>query len=212
MDRTDNTSYKTIGGRQQAVQDERLGANGLPDGSGTLELRSLADMGITSIDYNNNTYTKADGSKKAIQTVQLEAQAEGTRYTPVKGGIKIETGTGNPEIIITQVISEAATYDTQGFTLQTAGGRNQAGKEKYSQKRSGLCPYDNDIGVKKPENRGRLSKTDLQPRSERACARIRRHEKQIIQGKKWQCQRHMVIVRYLINSSVCHTFTFVGAK
>ncbi len=144
----DNTSYKTIGGRQQAVQNERVGANGQPDGSGTLELRSLAELGITSIDYNNNTFTKTDGSKRAIQTVQLEAQTEGTRYTPVKGGIKIETGTGNPEITITQVISEAATYDTQGFTLQTAGEATQAGKDDYSQKHSELSPYDSDIGVK----------------------------------------------------------------
>lgn len=90
--------------------------------------------------------------------------------------------------------------DGDNTSYKTIGGRNQAVQDErvgnYSQKRSGLCPYDGDNGVKnlkdlKPENQ-----IDQQPKPARACVGLGRRKNPILQRKKWQCHRHIVISRY----------------
>ena len=64
----------------------------------------------------------------------------------------------------------------------------------YSQNSSALCPYDGDIWLKKLENRKIEGRTGRKPETPRACQYAGRREKSVFQGKKWQCQRYMVIV------------------
>ncbi len=95
------------------------------ESNGVRELRSLSDWGITAIDYANSRYefrsaSGPDGVGYAsILTQTLEAEQEGTRYTPVGAGIRIDATDGRPEIVITQVRSEQAVYAQ--YTLEAAG-------------------------------------------------------------------------------------------
>ncbi len=100
------------------------------ESNGVKELRSLAEQGITAIDFANNRYEFDSGLRKtgvasgqisyaSAQTVTLEAEQEGVRYTPVGAGIQVEATDGSSVIQITQVHSEAAIYSTMALT--TAG-------------------------------------------------------------------------------------------
>ena len=94
--------------------------------AGTKELRTLQELGITRIDYNNaryetNSTTAPNGGGNQpnssityhqISTINLQASEEGTRYTPVGAGIKIDDTDGTTKIVITQVQSEAAANKT----------------------------------------------------------------------------------------------------
>ena len=107
------------------------------ESNGVKELRSLAELGITAIDYVNGRYEydsdlRLSGvafgqiSYASAETVTLQAQQEGVKYSPVGAGIKIDTTDGPPVIVITQVKSEAAVFaglslTTQGETIGTDG-------------------------------------------------------------------------------------------
>lgn len=67
--------------------------------------------------------------------------------------------------------------------------------EAYSQKSSGIRPFDADILEKKLGNWKVEARTGLKREEQRACAHAARHEKLIFQRKNKQCQHHMVIVR-----------------
>jgi len=105
-----NVNVLTIGGVQSLAQDET---------GGQKELRSLQEAGITAIDYANGRYEMGAGNYRQIATQTLEAQEEGTRYTPVGAGIQIEVTDGAPQIVITQVQSEEAVY--AGLQIAAAG-------------------------------------------------------------------------------------------
>ncbi len=120
------TVADATGGHTVIVQDETSFS-----GASVKELRTLAELGITAIDYANNRYEFADASQangvgyRQIATVNLQAEQEGIRYTPVGAGIKIDTTNGPPQIVITQVQSEDAvfaglTLSAQGETIGTA--------------------------------------------------------------------------------------------
>lgn len=110
----DNTNAITIGAVQRLVQDES---------GGVMELRSLSGAGITAIDYANSRFELGAGNFRQIATQVLEAEQEGVRYSPVGAGIQIEMTNGEPQVLITQVQSEAAVYDG----LQIAAGGEAIG-------------------------------------------------------------------------------------
>ena len=114
-----NTNGQDINGTYATVQDEHHTDSNI-DGPTVKELRSLADMGITAIDYNNNRYTTSTGAQRNIKTVELDAQNEGTAYTRVGAGIRIDSTGAKPEILITKIQSEQAVYDATGGTLRVA--------------------------------------------------------------------------------------------
>jgi len=99
----DNTKTLTVGSFSTAVQDET---------GGVLELRSLQDHGIAALDYANGRYVLADGTYRLLATQQLEGEDEGVRYSPVGAGIQVELTNGAPQVILTQVVSEEAVYDS----------------------------------------------------------------------------------------------------
>ena len=57
------------------------------------ETSSLADLGITRIDYGNGRYTKG-GTDHLIRSQELEADADGVQVSVVKGGIQINYASG----------------------------------------------------------------------------------------------------------------------
>ena len=70
------------------------------ESGGLKELRSLAENGITAIDYANGRFEMGEGNYRLIATQTLEAEDEGTRYTPVGAGIKIQVSNGSPHIVV----------------------------------------------------------------------------------------------------------------
>lgn len=122
-----NTNVITVGNVQALAQDES---------GGQKELKSLQEMGISAIDYGNGRYefnsaSSANGvGYRQIATQILEAESEGTRYTPVGAGIQIELSNGAPQIVVTQVKSEQAVY--QGLQIAASGETiGAAGAELY---------------------------------------------------------------------------------
>ena len=89
------------------------------ESGGLKELRSLAESGITAIDYANGRFEMGDGNYRLIATQTLEAEDEGTRYTPVGAGIKIQVSNGAPHIVVTQVQGEQAVYE--GLQIAASG-------------------------------------------------------------------------------------------
>jgi len=102
-----NTQRLQFGPYTEIAQDES---------GGIKELRSLADWGISAIDYSNSRYEYSSASSPGgvgygqIATQTLEADQEGVRYTPVGAGIRIDATNARPEIVITQVQSAATVY------------------------------------------------------------------------------------------------------
>jgi VCBS repeat-containing protein len=125
------TVASAAGPQSIEVQDERTDANGVK----TKELRSLTELGILAIDFSNDRYEYDIGLRTtgvasgqvgyaSASTVTLEAEQEGTRYTPVGAGIRIDDTSGSSEILITQIQSAQAVYDavevvTAGETIGT---------------------------------------------------------------------------------------------
>ncbi len=105
----DNTHVLTIGAVQVPAQDET---------GGVKELQSLAEAGVTAIDYANGRFELGAGDYRQIATQALQAEQEGVRYTPVGAGLQIELTDGAPQILITQVLSEAAAY--QGLQIEAS--------------------------------------------------------------------------------------------
>ena len=140
-----NTSTFSVnsasGVQSYQVQDES---------NGVKELRSLAELGITAIDYGNGSYEMSSASGNSavgyssISSISLEAEQDGVRYTPVGAGIRIETTDGTPLIVITQVQSEAAVLG--GFALTTAG-------ETIGTAQAPLYE-DGEIGAYNPDTQG----------------------------------------------------------
>ncbi|UUZ65413.1 hypothetical protein LP417_13305 [Polaromonas sp. P1-6] len=94
-----NTQVITVGSVQALAQDES---------GGQKELKSLQEAGISAIDYGNGRYEFNSTSSpngvgyRQIATQTLEAQEEGTLYTPVGASIRIDATNQQPEIVITQ--------------------------------------------------------------------------------------------------------------
>jgi Ca2+-binding RTX toxin-like protein len=110
-----NTHVLQIAGTALLAQDET---------GGVLELRTLQEASIVAIDFANGRYQLADGSFRLVATQTLDAAEEGTRYTPVGAGIQIKGSNGAPQILVTQVQSEAAVYAGQQIAAsgETIGG------------------------------------------------------------------------------------------
>jgi hypothetical protein len=66
------------------------------------ELKTLAQLGITELDYNNNRFTR-DGQLRSLQSTALETSLTGQRVSNVPGGIKIEFQDGSVQIRPTRV-------------------------------------------------------------------------------------------------------------
>jgi VCBS repeat-containing protein len=90
------------------------------------ELKSLAELGITSVDYANGRFTR-NGQYYAMQSPTLETSSEGTRATPLPEGIRVEFSDGGATLYVTSVTDLGAgndgvqgvedggqEYDTQG--------------------------------------------------------------------------------------------------
>ncbi len=156
-DNTQTAIFNTAAGIQEfTVQDEatitNTDANGQATSSTVQELRSLESLGITAIDYSNgryefnstlrnnhNGYTPISAlnaphngqgtSYGSIQTITLDANNDGVRYTPAGAGIKIDDSSGDSTILITQIQSEQAVFDSlnalnvQGETIGSANAR-----------------------------------------------------------------------------------------
>lgn len=79
----------------------------LADGStveDTGEIQTLAQLGITSLDYANGRFTQGN-ALYAMVSPELEADAQGSRVNVVQGGIFIENSNGSQRLVITQVTS-----------------------------------------------------------------------------------------------------------
>ena len=74
------------------------------------ELKTLAELGITELDYVNGRFTR-NGVLYAMKSDQLEADANGTLIAQVGNGITIDYSDGRSEFIITQVTSLAGGAD-----------------------------------------------------------------------------------------------------
>jgi hypothetical protein len=150
-DNTQTAVFNTAAGPQSfSVQDEASFTSGSGGSATTVqELRSLAELGITAIDYNNNRYEFSSTPRNeyagylpissqnnglgtsygSLQTLTLDASNDGIRYTPVGAGIRIDDTSGDSEILITQIQSEQAIFNslnslqTQGETIGTASAK-----------------------------------------------------------------------------------------
>lgn len=67
------------------------------------ETSSLADLGITRIDYGNGRYTKG-GTDHLIRSQELEADADGVQVSVVKGGIQINYASGKSTLFVSDVL------------------------------------------------------------------------------------------------------------
>lgn len=96
-----HTHSLEIGPHTETAQDET---------NGVQEFRSLADWGITAIDYGYSRYEYASSLPNSevgygsISTQTLEAKEEGVLYTAVQGGIRIDATDGKPEVLVTQAL------------------------------------------------------------------------------------------------------------
>ena len=75
-------------------------------------MQSLAQLGITALNYKAGTYTATDGSLHQMSTLNLEASTFGTSYTPVKDGVQLATTDGHLSMEVTQVHVLAAAQVT----------------------------------------------------------------------------------------------------
>ncbi len=151
-DNTQTAIFNTAAGAQSfTVQDEAvITQNGQT--VAVQELRSLESLGISAIDYNNGRYEFSSTPRSnhkgytpisalnaphngqgtsygSIQTLTLDASNDGIRYTPVGAGIKIDDSSGDSTILITQIQSQQAVFDSlrrltvQGETIGSANAQ-----------------------------------------------------------------------------------------
>jgi YD repeat-containing protein len=67
------------------------------------ETHSLADLGITRLDYGNARFTR-NGQEYLLQSPDIEASNNGVRVNVVKGGIQVDYSDGRSTLFVTQVI------------------------------------------------------------------------------------------------------------
>ncbi len=91
------------------------------------EAKSLADLGISALDYNNNRFTR-NGQLQSMQTAVLEASADGERVSVVPEGIRVEFSDGRATLYVTRVNDLGAGND--GIDAIEDGGidRNAQGE------------------------------------------------------------------------------------
>jgi VCBS repeat-containing protein/YD repeat-containing protein len=87
----------------------------------TAELKSLSELGITSLDYANGRFTR-NGNLFAMQSPTLEASSEGTRATPLPEGIRVEFSNGTATLFVTSVRDLGAGND--GIDALEDGGQD----------------------------------------------------------------------------------------
>lgn len=75
------------------------------------EIRTLAQLGITQLDYANSRFSQS-GGLYSMASPLLEAENRGTRVNVVQGGIFIENSDGVQRLVITQVVSAIDGSDT----------------------------------------------------------------------------------------------------
>src|SRR6185503_8727623 len=86
----DSQSDGTLDANDTAFSQLRVWRDMNGDGlSAAGEIKTLAELGITSIDYLEHTYT-ADGVSRELAAVQLEADAQGVRIDQVVGGVRLQ--------------------------------------------------------------------------------------------------------------------------
>jgi hypothetical protein len=78
-------------------------------------MQSTQKSGLSLLSNHSNGQWTAH----SIQTLTLDASNDGIRYTPVGAGIKIDDSSGDSEILITQILSEQALFDS--LTVKAAG-------------------------------------------------------------------------------------------
>src|SRR5262249_10347107 len=89
----------------QDLNDDGTNVTALPGGGLTQEageLKSMADLGITQIDYGNNRCTQ-NGQLHYMSSGELDADTQGTRVNLVGNGIVIQQSDGTQRFIIRQV-------------------------------------------------------------------------------------------------------------
>ncbi|HEY9105960.1 MAG TPA: cadherin-like domain-containing protein, partial [Roseateles sp.] len=69
----------------------------------TDELKTLADLGVTSLDYANGRFTRGDQAF-ALRSPDLDASASGMNVSVVQGGIQVNYSDGHSTVIVSQVI------------------------------------------------------------------------------------------------------------
>jgi VCBS repeat-containing protein len=85
----------------------------LPNGGVILdegEIKSLADLGITELDYTNGRFVR-NGDYFALKSDQLEADTFGSRVNLVENGIVVQDSNGTQQFIISRVTSLAGGPD-----------------------------------------------------------------------------------------------------
>jgi VCBS repeat-containing protein len=100
------------------------------------ELKSLSELGITSVDYANGRFTR-HGEYYAMQSPTLEAGSEGTRAASLPEGIRVEFSDGRATLYVTSVTDLGAgndgvpgyedggqEYDAQGRPIGQASTRH----------------------------------------------------------------------------------------
>lgn len=77
-----------------------LNQDGLQDKD---ETKTLAELGITSIDYGNGRYTM-NGNQFAIKSQELEADNDGMTVSLVKGGLQVNYANGKSTLYVSEVL------------------------------------------------------------------------------------------------------------
>jgi Ca2+-binding RTX toxin-like protein len=78
------------------------------------EVQSLADLGITGLDYRTGKYVTSSGEHQ-MSTLRLQASETGQSYQAVPGGIQVSTNNGESTIVVTQV------HDLSSLQANTEG-------------------------------------------------------------------------------------------
>jgi VCBS repeat-containing protein len=78
--------------------------------SEAVELKTLADLGITELDYGNARFTR-NGGIFTMQSQALETSADGLRVAQVSGGLRVEFSDGSATLVATRVIDLGAGND-----------------------------------------------------------------------------------------------------
>ena len=154
---------------------------------GTVVAGGVADVTLRYKNITQVTTTNADGSTSTTQ-VTMPAQPKGEQFEGTDGN-DAAFGTAGNDRIVTGLGNDVIVDDLGDDVAEAGAG------DGYSQKRSGLSPYDADIGQINLRNWKIKAKTGRKPETPRVCQRAGSHEKPIFEGKNKQCQRHMVIVR-----------------
>jgi VCBS repeat-containing protein len=97
------------------------------------EARSLSELGITELDYNNNRFTR-NGSAGLLQSRTIEASDEGRSVSRTFEGIRVAFSDGSATVFVTKVTDLGAGNDAVDAVEDGGVDRDQAGRPLTQQR------------------------------------------------------------------------------